>query len=128
MTLKELIEMIESQKFIVKFSVLSGFKTVIFGLENDEIVSKLIALLRDNVDNQQIIMERIEYLIPQNEAGYMHTHDISILVYTFALNETNNQILIDTITSKLRDVKGLYWARKLAEKIFHSAQIEYDEA
>lgn len=128
MTVNALSETIESQEFIAQFSVLSGFNTVISALQNNEVVSELIALLEDSIDNEQTIVARIEQLLPQYEVGYMHSYDIPILVYLFVLNEVGNTTLHTNIADNISAINETWWSRKFANQLIDITTTEYQEA
>jgi hypothetical protein len=124
MNLAQVLKHIESLEFDVRFSVISGFRTVLNGFKIDETVQALIQLLRENPDNQLAVLERLKALIPDYQADYMHTHDIPICAYLYALHEAENTDMFETIVPAIVSKKEFFWARQMAHKILSESQQE----
>jgi len=117
MTMSELINQIESIQFEIRFSVLSGFKSVLSAMEIDETVGSLIQSLDGNAANQRTILERIQALIPDYKSGYMHPHDITVTAYLFALDKANGIETLNDVVDKIAELSEFWWARKLAQQL-----------
>ena len=120
MTVSELINDIESIQFEIRFSVLSGFQSVLSAMEIDETVSSLIQSLDGDADGQRTVLERIQALIPDYKSGYMHPHDITITAYLFALDKGNSLGTLMAIVDEIAALPEFWWARKLAQVIRES--------
>ena len=123
MNLAQVLKHIESLEFDVRFSVISGFRTVLNGFKIDETVQALIQLLRENPDNQLAVLERLNILIPDYQSDYMHTHDIPVCAYLYALYEVNSLGALEVVVHQIIEKKEFFWARKMAIKILEELNI-----
>lgn len=123
MTLNETMKYIATMKFQIQFSVLSGFSSVLSAFTIDETVQSLIYLLRENPDNQAVVLERLKTLVPDYQKDYMHTHDIPVCVYLYALDQVNSLGALETITPAIVSKKEFFWARQMAMKIMEKLTI-----
>lgn len=121
MNLHDLIEYIESIRFDVELSLASGFSVVQMILEEHETLRALVNVLRDNPQDAQRILNRIEKLLSDNpEPEFAHPHDSALTGYLYALNQVNSD-LAQMAIEKILQTSNLWWARRLAEHI----QIEH---
>jgi len=120
MRLAQIIEHTESLEFDVRFSVLSGFRTVLSGFEIDETVQALITLLHDNPDNQLAVLERLKALIPDYQKDYMHPHDIPVCAYLYALNQVSSLGALEVVIPAIISKEEFFWSRKMAIKILEN--------
>jgi hypothetical protein len=117
MNLQAIIDDIESIEFNIKFSVLSGFTTVLSALEHEGLVQTLIQTIDGNSDKQAIITERIGVLLPQFKSGFLHPQDIPVTVYLFVLHKVNGLGTLASLVDKVVSIPEFWWARKMAEHI-----------
>ena len=124
MNLSQLIATMESFEFDSRFSVLSGFSSVLSAFQIDQTVQTLIQLLRENADNQAAILARLQALIPDYQKDYMHTHDIPVCAYLYTLHQVENTAMLESVIPAIVSKKEFFWARKMAAKILSEAEQE----
>ena len=117
MNLHDLTEHIESVRFDVELSLASGFSVLRMILEEHETLRALVNMLRDNPQDSQRILSRIEKLLSDNpKPEFAHPHDSALTGYLYALNQVNSD-LAQTAIEKILQTPNLWWARRLAEHI-----------
>lgn len=117
MNLQNIIQYLSSTDFEIRYAILSGFSSVLNAFEIDETIQSLIQSLKDNPDNQMIILKRVEALIPDYQADFMHTHDIPVCAYLYALYQVKSLGTIEVVAYQIIEKKEFFWAREMTTKI-----------
>jgi hypothetical protein len=117
MTLQEILSQIESIEFQANISSLSGFRTVLTAFSRTETLQQLLALLRDNPGNQQLVLDAIEAKLPDYQPDYAHPHDITVAALVYALVQVESSLDLIPVIELIASKKELFWARYMAQKI-----------
>jgi len=120
MKLHDLIEQIETLEFSLRLSVLSGFKSVLFTLENDETFQQLTTTLQESHENVDAVFQRLlKVLSNHDQSDYILFADEAVTAYLYALNQQDTELATQA-AEQISQTSGLFWARRLAKHILET--------
>ncbi len=120
MSLAKDFETIESLEFIVQFSVLSGFSSLLRAFANDAKVEALRAKLGAQANACQSVVNRINQVLTKSD---VELYDESIAAYLFCLWKADLP-LAHKASERILETGGLWWSVQLALHIIKEAQAE----
>ena len=121
-TLTDLLAKIESLRFSMSYTILSGFSLVKKALAEDITLYRLLAWLVESPEDTEQIYQRALLLLEDNpHPENMHPHDVAILGYLYVLMQVD-QPLAQQAAERIRLRPRMFWARRLAEEI-HENQL-----
>ena len=112
---------IESLRFQIQFSVLSGIQSVQRALARDETVSDLLAELERQPELGKVVCERIRTLLTIANQVTDLSYDESIVAYLFVLKR-RDPALAHKASQLIWETGGLLWSCWLAGDILKIAQ------
>lgn len=116
--LQTIMPIIETTSFETQFTVISNFKILVAVLGRDKTIKQLVQWLQAHPDDARLVLERIQELADDKlEPGIMHSHDIHVVVYLYALNAADYPELALSAIEKIQETPGFYWAYKYAKHI-----------
>lgn len=113
-------ETVESLEFIVQFSVLSGFATLLWAFANDVTVEALRSKLNGRPDACQSVANRINQVLAKSD---VELYDESIAAYLFCLWKADLSIA-HKASERILETGGLWWSVQLALHIIKELQAE----
>ena len=124
MELLELFDEIESPRFAVQLSVVSGFAVLQMALRDSDTLKQLIDALQGSAHNQQKTFEQLVMLLSDNpNPNTMHVHDEAITAYLYVLSLVDTQSTQSAIAQVLQ-TSNLWWAHRFAESIQKTMKVD----
>lgn len=116
MTLEDCIAKIETLRFQVQFSVLSGYNSLLLSFSMDPTVQRLLAILDRDADAKSAIEERIAALLERVESETQLSLDESIAAYLYCLKSKELSAALD-VSQRIIETPGTFWARQMAYRL-----------
>lgn len=117
MNLLELFDEIESPRFAVQLSVVSGFSVLQMALRDSDELKQLINAMQGSPRNTLRVFQRLLVLLQENpHPEYQHPFDEAITGYLYAINRVDTQ-LVQRATRAVLETPRLWWARRLGNHI-----------
>ena len=117
MTFEELIDHIESLRFAVSLSIMSGFKSMLRVLEMDETIQSLTQITLKHPEIRHKIYERLIGLIGEDaDSNYMHEYDSAVTAYLYVLSKTN-VLLAQQAIERILGTPNFWWAMRLVKHL-----------
>ena len=113
MKLHEYFDTIESIEFQVRFSILSGFRSVLDAMSEDEILIQLIKYLDSQPSKVGELQSRIEHLLERSETVFDISVDESIAAYMFCLLKVDLAAARDA-SERILQAGSLWWSVQYA--------------
>jgi len=120
MSLAKDFETIESLEFIVQFSVLSGFSSLLRAFAQDETLEGLRSKLSAQPDACQSVANHINQVLTKSD---VELYDESVAAYLFCLSQAN-QALAMKASEEILEIGRLWWSVQLAMRIVREEQTE----
>ena len=112
-------ETIESLPFIVQFSVLSGFNSLLQAFAYDATLKALRLTLGDQPDARQAVSDRINQVLTRQD---VELYDESIAAYLFCVWKTDPPTA-HKASERVLATGGLWWSVRLSLHIIKEAQV-----
>ena len=123
MSLVSYFKEIETIEFQVQYSVLSGFRSVLDAMSDDNIMHQLCADLQRSPDNCKDVLQRISRLLQEYEFGISMPIDESIAAYLYCLWKVDPATALEA-SRIILEAGGQWWSVQLALHILKQAQTE----
>lgn len=121
------IERVEHPDFQIQFVALSGVSVLQLVLSSHANVKSLLADLATGHVRSQELYKRILYLLPLVADEKELSYDGSVVTYLYCLAE-NEPDLAFKASLRIRQTKGLFWARQLARAFVETYEKEENAA
>jgi hypothetical protein len=117
MRLRDLFTEIESTRYSVNYTVISGFRVFQNALDEDATLRKLIEHLKVEPSDQNKVVDRLRSLLRSpHEPDLQHPFDVALAAYLFVLSRTNYTAAYEC-AKVLAQEANLWWARRVANML-----------
>jgi hypothetical protein len=117
MNLSKVFEKIESVRFAIDFTVISGFNIFQIALEENKTLRQLVSALKRKPGHKDRVLERLIALLQADHAReFQHPNDVALAAYLFVLYKADTAMAY-SVAEMLLGYQNLWWARRLAEHI-----------
>lgn len=113
-------ETIESLEFIVQFSVLSGFTSLLRAFANDATIEAMCSKLSSQPDACNSVANRISQVLTKSD---VELYDESIAAYLFCLSHAD-RALAQKASEEILETGGLWWSVQLALHVIETTETE----
>ena len=122
--LSNLMNVVESDEFDVRFGVISSYDGFIRHIKESYEFTKLVNLMLTDRWTRSIIRNRIFEIFNKSiDKEFENSLDTSICVYLLVLEETGQDITMEL--NVIDKIPNLHWARKLGGELKKSENTEF---